>query len=248
MYCWYQNICNERLLNETIEKGTWPKISEDNLVPRPVIVEHLKRILWPSKDQSFYHVVCGEHGTGKTTLTWIASREVGQVKDKNNKVIQDGGMDKLTYPKWIRAMDAFKRGAEVYRKKHGKPPVIIYDNISQLIHKNPEILDILQDDAKNNADERNYIAVFISNEGRLPGRMEYKPVMEIGDFSEKESKDYLIKRCTIEKREGNKITKECKIKDEQVNELYELVGGCIIDLKFAVNEFLAGQSFEDIKR
>ncbi len=94
VYSWYVNRCNERLLNETIEKGTRPDvgISRDKLVSRPVIVERLKKVLQPYEDQSSYHVVCGEHGTGKTTLTRIASREVGQVKDKDNKVIQDGGM------------------------------------------------------------------------------------------------------------------------------------------------------------
>ena len=34
------------------------------------------------KDQSFYHVICGERGTGKTTLIRSASREVGQDEDK----------------------------------------------------------------------------------------------------------------------------------------------------------------------
>jgi hypothetical protein len=40
-----------------VEKGTRPKIdiSDDELVPRPLVI-------W---NQSFYHVVCGEHGTGK---------------------------------------------------------------------------------------------------------------------------------------------------------------------------------------
>src|SRR5207244_303343 len=41
-------------------------------------VDRLKKIFQPYRNQSFYHVVCGEHGTGKTTLTRIASSEVGQ--------------------------------------------------------------------------------------------------------------------------------------------------------------------------
>ena len=79
LYAWYRNRCNERLLNETVEKGTRPGagISSDKFVPRPEIVERLKRIFQPYEDQSFYYMVCGEHGTGKTTLTRIASREVG---------------------------------------------------------------------------------------------------------------------------------------------------------------------------
>ena len=75
---------------------------------------------------------------------------------------------------WERAMRALNRVSEVYKAKHDKPMVIVYDNISQLVHKNPEILDILQDDAKDNADNRKYIAVFVSSEGSVPRRMECK--------------------------------------------------------------------------
>ena len=45
-------------------------------------------------------------------------------------------------------MNTFKHASAVYKEKHGKPPVIIYDNISQL---DPEILDYLQSDAYDNA-------------------------------------------------------------------------------------------------
>ncbi|RIA90851.1 P-loop containing nucleoside triphosphate hydrolase protein [Glomus cerebriforme] len=84
LYAWYLDSCNESLLNETMEKGTRPDvgIKEDELVPRPVVIERLKKILLPRKDQSFYYVVCGEHGTGKTVLTRIASREVGEDKKR----------------------------------------------------------------------------------------------------------------------------------------------------------------------
>ncbi|CAG8756702.1 5342_t:CDS:2, partial [Rhizophagus irregularis] len=80
LYAWYRNRHNERLLNKTIEKGTRPKIDvlDDEFVPRPLVVNRLKQILQPDIKQSSYHVVCGEHGTGKTILTRIASREVGQ--------------------------------------------------------------------------------------------------------------------------------------------------------------------------
>jgi Cdc6-like AAA superfamily ATPase len=64
------------------------KIPEDKFVPRPDILKRLKYILQPYEDQSFYHVVCGEHGTGKTTLIRSASREVGQDDDKGTQ----GGM------------------------------------------------------------------------------------------------------------------------------------------------------------
>ena len=69
-------------------------------------------------------------------------------------------------------MKAFKRASAVYKKKYGKPTVIVYDNVDRLIHTNPEILDILQEDAKDNADDREYIAVFVCNE--VPERMKCK--------------------------------------------------------------------------
>jgi hypothetical protein len=42
----------------------------------------------------------------------------------------------------MRALSAFKRASIIYKEKYGKPPVIFYDNINRLAHKNPEILDI----------------------------------------------------------------------------------------------------------
>ncbi|CAH1769031.1 5884_t:CDS:2, partial [Entrophospora sp. SA101] len=148
---------------------------------------------------------------------------------------------KIDYPEWVRALDAFKHASIIYKKKYGKPPIIVYDNISQLVYKNPEILDILQDDAKNNADDRKYIAVFVSSEGSVPRRMESrsswsrakKPVMEIGDLSEKESMDYLVNKRKISSSEANKI--------------YELVGGRIVELKAVADDFLDGKSFKVIK-
>ena len=69
-------------------------------------------------------------------------------------------------------MEAFKRASAVYKMKHGKPTVIVYDNVDQLIHTNPKILDTLQEDAKKNADDREYIAVFVCN--KVPERMKCK--------------------------------------------------------------------------
>ena len=71
-------------------------------------------------------------------------------------------------------MGVFKHASAVYKKKHGKPPVIVYDNVSLLFNENPKILDILQDDAKDNADFSKYIAVFVCSEGSVPRRMECK--------------------------------------------------------------------------
>lgn len=80
LYIWWVSHSNERLINETLEKGTRPKltVSDDEYIARPGIVNLLERIFQPSKNHSYYHVVCGEHGTGKTTLTRKVANKVGQ--------------------------------------------------------------------------------------------------------------------------------------------------------------------------
>ncbi|RIB18756.1 hypothetical protein C2G38_1321378 [Gigaspora rosea] len=51
LYAWYRNGRNERLLNKTLEKGTRPEIdiSDDELVPRPKVVERFVKIFQPHK-------------------------------------------------------------------------------------------------------------------------------------------------------------------------------------------------------
>jgi hypothetical protein len=68
-------------------------------------------------------------------------------------------------------LNSFKRNAEIYKAKYNKPLVIIYDEFETLLHRNPEILDILQDDAKDSAGNRKYIAVFVTNEASVTMRM-----------------------------------------------------------------------------
>ncbi|CAG8767382.1 11895_t:CDS:2, partial [Ambispora leptoticha] len=204
LYAWWVNQSNERRINKTMEKGTRPQLAvlEDEYVPRPEVIERLKEIFQPNKNHSYYHAVCGEHGTGKTTLTRVVANEVGKgviyidipsnfnnLGDEFGKAInftfeEDASFtmqlkrkifyetnDKIRNSKWERAMGAIKRASEAYKAKHGKPPVIIYDNISRIVNENPKILDILQDDAKDNADDRRYIVVFVSSEGSVPRRM-----------------------------------------------------------------------------
>ncbi|CAG8594227.1 2543_t:CDS:2, partial [Paraglomus brasilianum] len=255
--------------------GTQPKTetADNELILRPEVTEHLKKIFQPVQNHSYYHVVCGEHGTGKTTLTTKVAREIGKgviyvdtpadIEEFGNSfgkalnlIFDEDTMLTLRLkqkffgdtkdefdPKWKRALRAFKHASEVYKAKHGKPPVIVYDNIGKIVNENPKILDILQDDAKKNADGRKYIAVFVSSEGSVPRRMESrsawsrakKPVVEIGDLSKEESMEYLTKKRNINEVEAKK--------------LYELVGGRIVELKTVVDDFrLAGQSFEVIKQ
>ncbi|RIA94349.1 P-loop containing nucleoside triphosphate hydrolase protein [Glomus cerebriforme] len=259
---------NDSRLIKTVEEGTRPEIniSDVELFPRPIIVNHLKTIFQPAKDQSRYYTVCGGHGTGKTTLIRLASREVGRgvvyvdvppfVNDFgeafgeainfafeedisfNNQLRRKLGSTDNN-PKWVRALKAFQHAAKAYKVKYDRPMVIVYDNVSRL---DPEVIRILQNSAKDNADSQTYIAVFVSSEGSVPKIMEKnssysrasnRPI-EIGDLTKEESIEYLV-----DKR---------KIKEEAANSLYELVGGRIVDLKFVADDFLSGQAFKGIKQ
>ncbi|GBC52349.2 P-loop containing nucleoside triphosphate hydrolase protein [Rhizophagus irregularis DAOM 181602=DAOM 197198] len=133
LYAWGQNEYNVYLLNKTVKKGTRPKInvSDDEFVLRSLAVDRLKKILQPNRNHSCYHVVCGEHETGKTTLIRSASRELMK------KILGDtNGKDER--PKWKRALEAFKRTSAVYKEKHNKSPVIDYDKIAKLVNVNPK--------------------------------------------------------------------------------------------------------------
>ncbi|RIA96836.1 P-loop containing nucleoside triphosphate hydrolase protein [Glomus cerebriforme] len=258
-----RSLYNENRLTKTIERGTkLADISGDDLIPRSIILNQLKEILQPTKYHSSYHMVCGEFGTGKTLLIKMASKEVrhgiiyvdvpSNIKNFGiafgealnfafeeditftRQVIRKigGTNDESNIPKWNRALSAFKRIAKVYKANHNKPPVIIYDNVSRLARMDPDILYVLQDDAKDSADDGNYIAVFVST--RSAWSRAIAPPMEISDISEEESMKYLV-----EKR---------KINEETAKELYQLVGGRILELKTIANGILAGRSIEDIKK
>ncbi|RHZ49943.1 hypothetical protein Glove_508g5 [Diversispora epigaea] len=142
---------------------------------------------------------------------------------------------------WKRVMEIFRDASVVYKAKHGKPLVIVYDNINRLVKENPKVLDILQDDAKDGADGMKYVAVFITSEGSVLRRMQLRSSwsraedpIKIGNLTKEESLDYLIKKCNIDATKAKK--------------LYNLIGGQILELKAAVKKLLKGKSFEDIKK
>ncbi|GBC07423.1 hypothetical protein RclHR1_07450011 [Rhizophagus clarus] len=264
-----RNRRNDTRLNNIVEEGTRPvvNIPDYELIPRPTIVNHLKAIFQPTKNQSRYYIIYGEHGTGKTTLIRLASREVGfgvvyvdvppivnyfgeafgkainfafeDVSLSNHLRRKLGSTNESDNPKWMRALKTFQHAAEAYKIKYDRPMVIVYDNVSRL---DPEIICTLQNSAKDNADSRTYIAVFVINESSVLKIMEnnssysraFNEPIEIGDFTKEESIEYLVNKR--------------KIKEAAANNLYEFIGGRIVDLKLVADEFLNGKDLEVIKQ
>lgn len=204
IFIWWTCHSNERNVNKAIEFGTRPKLLEGEFILRPELENRLKKIFQLSKNFSSYHVICEEHGTGKTTLARKVVNDIGQgviyidfpknfndlgkefgkalnitFKDDTSFTVQllrkflgkkgDGFGD--SYYKWQRVIDTIKRVSRVYKEKHKKTPVIIYDNVNQLVYQNLKILDILQDDTKIKVDDRIYTVVFI-NKGSVVRRMQ----------------------------------------------------------------------------
>ena len=56
-------------------------------------------------------------------------------------------------------------------------PVLIIDNANRLAENHQKLLDLLQDHAKDTADERIVTVVFVSSEGRVPRRMMGKLIL-----------------------------------------------------------------------
>ncbi|CAG8462981.1 7787_t:CDS:2 [Acaulospora morrowiae] len=198
LHAWYRNGRKKRLLNET---------------------NALKEFFYPMKKTTLTRITSSGIGHGviyvnvpENLISLVTNLEVTLILHSRNRFLLQDNLHKnlgttkneLKDPKWVRAMDAFNRASAVYKKKYGKPPAIVYDNISQIVNENPKILDVLQDDAKKNADGRKYIAVFVSSEG-----------------SEK-SMDYQVNKCGIKTVKGDRIN------TTEAEKLYELVDNFLL--------------------
>ncbi|CAG8580860.1 8068_t:CDS:2 [Diversispora eburnea] len=208
-FTWYWSINNERLLLKILKKGTKPEanIANEEL---GVIYFNIPEDLTIEK----FGVALGE------VLNFTFEKHISFTSQLINKIL---GITPDRLKKWERVLEAFKRTSTLYKKKYGKPPVIIYDSISLLILDYLKILDTLQDGAKTGVDERKFTAVFVTSEAN-------KLIIEIGDISKKETMEYLIKKCEINSVEAER--------------LYDLVGGYLVNLKSVADKSLAGQFFE----
>ncbi|CAI2192515.1 9963_t:CDS:2 [Funneliformis geosporum] len=137
----------------------------------------------------------------------------------------------VEYPPLLRVL-AFERGAENYKAKNGgKQPVLILDNISKLGQKNVEMMEDLQDLAKLYTGQSSCVVVFVSSEGT--SHAEKVPIF-IRDLIDEEALTYLHKKLHIE--------------EKVANQLIELLGGRINELKDYGNNINEGYNFEDVRK
>ena len=72
---------------------------------------------------------------------------------------------------WEYAFKQFVKYAHWYRRETNISPVIVIDNINRLANDAPEILDILQEGAKDAVGSGLYTAVFVTSYGSAPSQM-----------------------------------------------------------------------------
>ncbi|CAG8472111.1 1672_t:CDS:2 [Diversispora eburnea] len=148
-------------INSVLENGTCPKskMKNDEFIPKPQISATLNKkgchiyVDIPSDFEKF-----GKAFGKSINLSFIEETSITLIL--LSKILSKFGItNDKTIIQWESVMEIFRNVSAAYKAKHGKPLVIIYDNINRLVKKkNPKILDILQEAAKRDADESSYIA------------------------------------------------------------------------------------------
>ncbi|CAG8580385.1 4999_t:CDS:2 [Ambispora gerdemannii] len=150
----WRNKANERYVDETLEKGSRPylRVPKNYIVPRSEVLKDFLKIFEPGQAESTYTVICGEHGTGKTVLIKIAANKKSFATRMNEKILDPKSTNEIPNFVWTKNLKAFERAAEV-QGEVWKTTGSCFDNISLLDRMHPRIVDILQDNAKEYADD-----------------------------------------------------------------------------------------------
>ncbi|RPA90978.1 hypothetical protein L873DRAFT_1820191 [Choiromyces venosus 120613-1] len=130
----------------------------------------------------------------------------------------------------VEVFKEFDNQAKVFKKNKGRSPVLVLDNINRLAEANPKLLNILQDMAKDAADDGLFITVFVTSRS---ASSRLGKVVEIGDMNHDEAIDFLCNKRAIS--------------ESVAEDIYSLVGGRVGLLVTAVNELDSGQDFAGVR-
>ncbi|CAG8470436.1 8557_t:CDS:2, partial [Ambispora gerdemannii] len=153
----------------------------------------VESILPPSFLPSNYHLIVGEHGTGKTTLIQNYNRS----PRAKGFICRADLSNASQYPTWDFLSEQLLTASLHYKRKYKRLMVLIIDQSDRIAKKVPEFLVLLQDFAKDGADKHTLVIIFVSNEGLVPQLMASRSAwsrayiaLEV-DISDEEAMKYL---------------------------------------------------------
>jgi len=234
---------------------------------RPLEEERVSKIIQPYEGGSF-NLVTGEHGTGKTTLVRYVSKITGKgvvyfrVPENTTTLGRKLGgtvsydWEDVSWWKQIRekffspkvqskpnelelVLDAIHYASKIYKRKHGRPAVLVIDNMTKLAKEDIPAFRRLIEFAKYEADEGNLVVDFVASEGytihqlrRMSESSRLNDIIEIGDLSQDDAVQFLLQQG-IEK---------------DVNDIVYITGGRINLLQQAVSTLKNGKILSDIEK
>ena len=99
---------------------------------------------------------------------------------------------------WSAVSDSIKAAATTFRKKHGRPAVLVIDSAELIAKERPEFLTKLQNFAKQRTDEGNLRVVLVSSDGsvlqQLKSRSAWSRALdpfEVGDICDEDAVELL---------------------------------------------------------
>ncbi|RIA95722.1 P-loop containing nucleoside triphosphate hydrolase protein [Glomus cerebriforme] len=104
---------------------------------------------------------------------------------------------KSKYADWSLLSEQLINAAVSFKKKYGRPIVLILDQVDRIAKNDQEFLEILQDFAKDHADRGSIIIVFVSSEGLVQKLLKSRSAwsraihLEIGDISDEAAVKFL---------------------------------------------------------
>ncbi|CAI2168511.1 4464_t:CDS:2 [Funneliformis geosporum] len=217
---WY-NRWNDRMILHAFEHDSClePDITQEEMIYCEDVIKKLRRIIKPAPNHNSYHIIVRNHRTGKTTVVRQSAREVeiGVIYVDAPSKL-DEFLDNLEMA--ISFNEYLPLSISVKQRTRG-------ENKSGFLVSNlpsKEELENTRHNSNVNPQQHYCVIVFVSSE-RSVSRM----MMHLTN------EDALTFLCKLD------------IEKKYANQLIELVGGRICDLKTYGDEIKTGKTFEEIR-
>ncbi|RHZ60327.1 hypothetical protein Glove_355g68 [Diversispora epigaea] len=224
LYLTYESLdARVKKMSNVFEKGKINqkiKMFSKNLIKRENLENTLIQILQDFSGGNYY-LIMGEHGTGKSTLirnTILKLKEPKGVvhfecpsemnnftKELANHLDSHKGftwyikpVENSKYPTWNLLKAQLVNMSYYYEEKYKRPVVLVLDQVDRIAKKDSEFLGILQDFAKDCADNYSLVIIFVASEGLVSRLLQSRSAwsrasisFEVGDIPDEEAVKFL---------------------------------------------------------